>query len=363
MTHPFIRPQPGILDIAPYKQGEASIAGHAQVLKLSANENPHGPSGNAVAAFRAAADGLAIYPDGAHVALRAAIAEVHGLDPLRIICGNGSGEILSLLALVYAGPGTEVVHPEHGFSMYPIYAHAAGATPIAAPETNRTIDVDAILAACGERTRLVLIGNPGNPTGTMIPASEVARLAARLPPHALLVLDGAYAEYVEGFDGGASLVEARDNVVMTRTFSKIHGLGGLRVGWGYGPDHVIDALNRVRGPFNLSGPALAAAEAAIRDTTWTDICRARNAADRASLAAGLAELGIASDPSHANFILARFRDGTEADAADAALRAAGIIVRKVGGYGFPEALRITVGDAAACARVTDTLAAFTRVRA
>jgi histidinol-phosphate aminotransferase len=247
--------------------------------------------------------------------------------------------------------------------MYPIYAHAAGATPVAAAETNRTVDVDAILRVCGDRTRLVLLGNPGNPTGTMIPPSKVARLAENLPTQALLVLDGAYAEYVEGFDGGASLVEARDNVVMTRTFSKIHGLGGLRVGWGYGPEHVIDALNRVRGPFNLSGPALAAAEAAIRNTGWTATCRALNAADRATLAATLAELGIASDPSHANFILARFRDRAEAEAADAALRAAGIIVRKVAGYGFPEALRITVGDAAACARVTDTLAAFVRVRA
>jgi len=363
MTHPFIRPQPGILDIAPYKGGEAKLPGQAEALKLSSNENPHGPSANAVAAFRASATGLAIYPDGAHVALRAAIAQVHGLDPARVVCGNGSGEILALLALVYAGPGTEIVHPEHGFSMYPIYAHAAGATPVAAAEADRTVDVDAILSACGDRTRLVLLANPGNPTGTMIPASEVARLAAGIPRETLLVLDGAYAEYVEGFDGGATLARDRDNVMMTRTFSKIHGLGGLRVGWGYGPDHVIDALNRVRGPFNLSAPALAAAEAAILDTGWTETCRARNASDRATLAANLADLGIASDPSHANFILARFRDGAEADAADAALRAAGIIVRKVGGYGFPEALRISVGDAAACDRVAGTLGAFVRVRA
>ncbi len=363
MTHPLIRPQPGILEIAPYKQGEAAPAGRSGALKLSANENPHGPSPRAVAAFRASAESLAIYPDSAHFALRAAIAEIRGLDPARIICGNGSGDILSLLALVYAGPGTEVVYPEHGFSMYPIYAHAAGATPVVAPESDRTVDVDAILAASNDRTRLVLVGNPANPTGTMIPASEVARLAAGLPPRALLVLDGAYAEYVEGFDGGASLVEARENVVMTRTFSKIFGLGGLRVGWGYGPDHVIDALNRVRGPFNLSGPALAAAEAAIRDTAWTETCRARNAADRATLAANLGDLGIASDPSNANFILARFRDRAEAEAADAALREAGIIVRKVAGYGFPQALRITVGDSEGCARVAETLAAHVRVRA
>lgn len=197
----------------------------------------------------------------------------------------------------------------------------------------------------------------------MIPAAEVERLAAGLPPQALLVLDGAYAEFVAGFDGHAGLVDARDNVVMTRTFSKIHGLGGLRVGWGYGPGHVIDVLNRVRGPFNLSTAALVAAEAAIRDTGWTDACRAANAANRATLAAALAAHGVPSDPSEANFLLARFRDAAEAEAADRALRDAGIIVRRVAGYKLPQALRITIGDEAACARVADAIGAFMRVRA
>ena len=288
---------------------------------------------------------------------------MHGLDPARIVCGAGSDEIIAFLAQAYAGPGREVIHTEHGFGMYRISALAAGATPVEVPEATRRTDVDAILAACSDRTALVFIANPNNPTGTMISAAEVARLAAGLPPQALLVLDGAYAEYVDGFDGHADLVDARDNVVMTRTFSKIHGLGGLRVGWGYGPAHVIDVLNRVRGPFNLSTAALVAAEAAIRDTAYAAQCRAENARNRAALAAALAAVGVPSDPSEANFLLARFRDRAEAEACDRALRDRGIIVRKVAGYKLPAALRITVGDAEACARVAEAVADFVRVRA
>ena len=360
--HPTIRPRPGILDIALYVGGESKLDGRA-ALKLSSNENPYGPSPAALAAFRASAAELALYPDSGHGALRAAIGEVHGLDPERIICGAGSDEILTFLAQAYAGEGDEVIHTEHGFGMYRIVALAAGATPVVAPERGRRVDVDAILAACTERTRLVFFANPANPTGTLVEAGEVRRLAEGLPPGALLVVDGAYAEFVSAdFDGAAALVEARDNVVMTRTFSKIHGLGGLRVGWGYGPAHVIAALNRVRGPFNLAGPALATAEAAIRDTAYTEFCRARIVESRARLAADLDAAGIPSDASHANFILARFRDAEEALACDRALRAAGIIVRRVAGYGFPDCLRITIGDAAACARVAEVIGAFAGAR-
>jgi len=231
------------------------------------------------------------------------------------------------------------------------------------PERARTTDVDAILAACTGRTKLVFIANPNNPTGTMIPEAEVARLAASLPPQALLVLDGAYAEYVPDFNGSAALVDARDNVVMTRTFSKVYGLGGLRVGWGYGPDHVIGALNRVRGPFNLSTAALLAAEAAVQDVDYTAFCRGQNLANRARLAEGLAAAGVRSDPSLANFVLARFRDRAEAEACDAALRARGIIVRNVAGYNLPQALRITVGSAEAVEQVIDAVTEFARVRA
>ncbi len=361
--HPTIRPQPGILDIAPYQGGEAHLEGHARVLKLSSNENPFGPSPKAIAAYRNAAQTLHIYPNSDHAALRAAIAETHGLDPARILCGNGSDEIIAFLAQAYAGPGLEVIHTEHGFGMYRISALAAGATPVEVPESKRKTDVDAILAAATPRTALVFIANPNNPTGTMIPAAEVARLAAGLPPQTLLVLDGAYAEYVSDFNGHADLVATRDNVVMTRTFSKIHGLGGLRIGWAYAPAHVIDVLNRLRGPFNLSTPALVTAEAAIRDTAYTAHCRTENSRNRNTLATALAAIGIPSDPSEANFILARFPTPAEAEACDRALRAAGIIVRRVAGYRLPAALRITIGDTQACARVASVIADFARVRA
>jgi len=346
------------MDIELYVGGEASLPGVAEPVKLSSNENPFGPGEAALAAYREAGASLHRYPSSDHRALREAIAEVHGLDAGRIICGAGSDEVISFLCQAYAGPGDEVIHTEHGFAMYRISALAAGATPVEVPERERTTDVDAILAAANERTRLVFIANPNNPTGTMIGGNEIVRLADGLPEGALLVLDGAYVEYVEGHDGGAALVDARDNVVMTRTFSKIYGLGALRVGWGYGPQEVIDVLNRVRGPFNVSGPALAAAEAAVRDQAYVAHCRAENARLRARLARALAEIGIPSDPSAANFVLARFRDAATAEAADAYLRTRGLIVRRVAGYGLPAALRITIGDEDACDRVAGALGDF-----
>lgn len=353
-----IRPQPGILDIALYEGGQAALPGQAEVLKLSSNENPFGPSDRALDAYRRAGHALHRYPSTDHAALRAAIGEVHGLDPARVLCGAGSDEIITFLCQAYAGPGDEVVHTEHGFLMYRISALAAGATPVVAPETGRRADVDAILAACTGRTRLVFLANPNNPTGTMLPAHEVARLADSLPPAALLVLDGAYADYVAGFDGHADLATTRDNVVMTRTFSKIYGLGGLRIGWGYGPRAIIDVLNRVRGPFNLSTTQLDVAEAAVRDRAHVDRCRAENARLRAWLAEALAAQGVPSDPSEANFVLARFADAAEAAACDDWLRAAGILVRRVGAYGLDDCLRITVGDEAACRRVAHAVVQF-----
>ena len=353
-----IAPQPGIMEIDLYQGGAAHVAGLENVVKLSSNENPLGPSPAAVEAYRRAAYDLHRYPSSDHSALRAAIAEVLDLDAERIICGAGSDEIIAFLCQAYAGPGTEVVHTEHGFAMYRISALAAGATPVEVPERERVTDVDAILAACTEATRLVFIANPNNPTGTMIGTAEIERLAAGLPERAMLVLDGAYAEFVEGYDGGAALVEARDNVVMTRTFSKLYGLGGMRVGWGYAPAHVIDVLNRIRGPFNLSGPALAAAEASIRDTEFVERCRAENTRLRTWLAEALMAHGVPSDTSCANFILARFHDPEEAAACDAFLQSEGIIVRGVGGYKLPAALRITVGDEASCRRVAHAIGRF-----
>lgn len=357
-----IAPQPGIMDIALYQGGASHVEGKTNVLKLSSNENPLGPSGAAKEAYARAVHDLNRYPSTDHAALRQAIAEVWALNPAQIFCGVGSGEVLKLLAEAYAGPGDEIVLTEHGFSMYPIYAHAVGATPVIAPERDRTVDIDAILAACTKRTRLVFLANPANPTGTMIATTEIARLANKLPAKALLVLDGAYAEYVDGYDAGAALIAERDNVVMTRTFSKIYGLGGLRVGWGYGPQAIIDVLNRVRGPFNLSTAALVTAEAAVRDVQYTRKCQTENARWRDWLARTLAEMGVPSDIATANFVLARFADAADADACDDHLRSEGILVRRVAGYKLPHCLRITVGDEASCRRVAHAIGQYKGVR-
>lgn len=357
-----IRPQPGILDIALYEGGKASIAGMSNPLKLSSNENPFGPGERAREVFLRSVHQLHRYPSTDHANLREAIAEVHRLDPARVICGAGSDEIITFLCQAYAGPGDEVVFTEHGFLMYRISAMAAGARPVEVPERERMADVEAILAACSPLTRLVFIANPNNPTGTMISAAEVARLAEGLPAQAILVLDGAYAEYVEGYDAGLALIEARQNVVMTRTFSKIYGLGGLRIGWGYGPKAIIDVLNRIRGPFNLSTTQLDVAEAAVRDQDHIVRCRGENARMRVWLAQALAELGVPSDTSMANFVLARFADAAEAEACDAFLQKQGLIVRRVTSYKLPHCLRITVGDEAACRRVAHAVAQFKGVR-
>ncbi len=357
-----ITPQPGIMDIALYQGGAAHVAGVSNVVKLSSNENPLGPSPRAIAAMQDAAANMHRYPSSDHGSLRAAIGEVHGLDPDRIVCGAGSDEIIAFLCQCFAGPGDEVLYTQHGFAMYRISALAAGATPVEVTERERCVDVDAILAGCTERTRLVFIANPANPTGTMISEGEVARLADGLPDQALLVLDGAYAEFVEGYDAGAKVVEARGNVVMTRTFSKIYGLGGARVGYGYGPKAIVDVLNRVRGPFNVSISGLAAAEAAVRDTDYTDHCRAENARWRSWLAEELAAAGVPSDTSCANFVLARFASQGEAEACDEYLKTQGLIVRRVAGYGIANGLRMTVGDEDSCRRLAAAVKTFKDMR-
>ena len=361
MTDP-IRPQPGILDIALYEGGKAAVAGVANVVKLSSNENPSGPSDKAKEAFQRSVHQIHRYPSTDHAGLRQAIAETHGLQADRVICGAGSDEIIHFLCQAYAGPKDEVVFTEHGFLMYRISAMAAGATPVEVAERDRTSDVDAILKACNRRTKLVFIANPNNPTGTMISATELERLADGLPSQAILVLDGAYAEFVEGYDGGAGLVDRRQNVVMTRSFSKIYGLGGLRVGWGYGPRSIIDVLNRIRGPFNLSNTQQEAAEAAVRDQDYVIRCRAENTKMRHWLALALAELGVPSDTSMGNFILARFANPAEAEACDAHLQAQGLLVRRVSGYKLPQCLRITIGDESSCRRVAHAIGQFKGIK-
>jgi histidinol-phosphate aminotransferase len=352
------KPQPGIMDIALYQGGASKLPGREDVLKLSSNENPLGPPPAAVEAAREAAGAMHLYPPTDHAGLRAAIAEAHGIDADRVICGVGSDEIIHWLCQAFAGPGDEVLHTAHGFLMYPISARAAGAAPVAAPERDRRVDVDALLGAAGEATRLVFVANPANPTGTALRGQDLVRLADGLPDGCLLVIDGAYAEFAEDADLGLRLAGERGNVFATRTFSKAHGLGGMRVGWGYGPREVIEVLERLRGPFNLSVPALAAAEAAMRDRAHLDRSVALNAAQRARLTQGLRALGIAVDASEANFVLARLADEAEARDCDAHLREHGILVRHVAAYGLPEALRITVGDAAGTTRVLEALAAW-----
>lgn len=356
---PSIPPQPGIMDIALYVSGAAQIEGRDNVVKLSSNENPYGPSDKAREAVLRAAHQMHRYPNTDHASLRAAIAEVHGLDPDRIICGAGSDEVLQFATQCFAGPGDEVIMTEHGFSMYPILARAAGATPVVVPEDNRRVDIDAILDAVTPRTRIVFLTNPGNPTGTMLHEDEVRRLAAALPTDVLLVHDGAYTEFAgDGFALDFALADEFANVLATRTFSKIYGLGGLRIGWGYAQRPLIDVMNRVRQPFNLSGVQLAGAEAAMRDQAHVARCRADNAKWRSWLTQALNDLGIGCDESHANFVLARFADEDTANACDEALKADGLIVRRVKGYGLPNCLRITIGDEPSCRRVAHVIGRF-----
>ncbi|MEM9098387.1 MAG: histidinol-phosphate transaminase [Pseudomonadota bacterium] len=345
-VHPTITPREGVLDISPYVGGAAKAEGAEKVFKLSSNENPLGPSDKAKEACRKAAASLELYPDGDHADLRQAIAGVYGLDAQRIVCGSGSDELISLLCSAYSGAGDEVLHSQFGFLMYAISAKAAGARPVWASERDMTTDVDALLAAVTERTRLVFVANPNSPTGTMVPLGDLERLAEELPPHVLLVLDGAYAEFVEGYDGGAKLVETRENVVMTRTFSKIYGLGALRLGWCYAPMHVVEVLHRVRGPFNVTAPALAAGEAAVQDLAWVAHCVAENAIWRDWTSSELARLNIPVLPSQGNFVLAEIGEHA-GDCADF-LEAKGVLVRKMNGYGLPRHLRISIGTEEGC---------------
>jgi histidinol-phosphate aminotransferase len=356
-----IAPRPGVLDIAPYEGGQSKIAGQDRVIKLSSNEGALGPSPAAVAAFEAASKTLARYPDGGSVALREAIGTCFGLDPARIVCGAGSDELLGLMARGYAGEGDEVLYTEHGFLIYPIAARSVGATPVKVAETNLRTDVDALLARAGNRTRLVYIANPNNPTGSYIGLDELRRLRRGLPDGVILVIDSAYAEFVtaEDYDSGVTLVNENDNVIMTRTFSKIFGLGGLRIGWAYGPAHIVDVLNRLRMPFNVSTAAQAAAIAALADRDHFDRAVALNTGMRARMTAALTAAGLVIPPSQGNFVLARFPGGVaQAEAADSFLKSRGIIVRRMGGYGLPDSLRITVGLAEECDAACSALAEF-----
>ena len=357
-------PRPGILDITPYVGGRSTATkGRGErVIKLASNESPLGPSPRAVAAYHRAADRLHRYPDGGARDLREALGRRHGLDPARIVCGNGSDDLIALLARAYAGPGDEVIHGEYGFLVYPIAARSAGARPVAAAEPEFKVDVDGVLACVTPRTRVVFLANPNNPTGSYLALGELRRLRKGLPGNVLLVIDSAYAEYVGAADygPGADLVAEFDNVVITRTFSKIYGLAALRLGWAYCPQAVADVLDRVRGPFNVTGPTLAAGEAALASTDHVAAARRHNDRWLPWLSAELASLGLTVLPSVANFVLVRFQPdaGCNADAAHSFLMERAIIPRTMGAYNLPDCLRISVGLDDEMEAVVSALAEF-----
>ena len=359
-THPT--PRPGILEISPYVGGRASADGHANTVKLSSNESALGPSPKAQAAYRELATTLHRYPDGGATALRGALGALHGIDPDRIVCGNGSDELLQLLAHAYAGPGDEVIYSRHGFLVYPLATLAVGATPVVAPETDYTADVDAILSLVTERTRIVYLANPNNPTGTYIPKGELRRLWGGLPEHVVLVVDSAYAEFVSAadYDAGLELAGMAPNVVMTRTFSKAYGLAALRLGWAYAAPAIIDVIHRIRGPFNANAAALAAALAALEDQDHIARSRRHNEEHLSALAVRLAAAGLHVVPSVCNFLLVRFPDeaGRDAAAADRFLTERGIVARRMEPYRLADCLRITIGLEAENEAVAQALDAF-----
>ena len=357
-------PKPGILEIEPYVAGRSPILGERSTFKLSSNESALGASPKAIAAYQAARNDLSSYPDGGATALRSAIAAVHGLEVERIVCGSGSEELLSLIARAYVRPGDEVLFTEHAFIVYRIAALSSSAVPVTVHETNLRADVDAILAHVTSRTRLIYLANPNNPTGSYLSAQEVERLHAGLPDNVLLVIDAAYAEYVQraDYDPGIRLVLRFDNVVMTRTFSKIYGLAGLRVGWAYCPSPVADTLNRVRGPFNVTTAAQAAATAALCDFDHVTRSAAHNAEWKSWLVQKIRTAGIDVDEGEGNFLLVRFsREAPQdAESADAFLTGRGFILRPVANYGLPHCLRLTIGAEEANRGVARALADFMR---
>ena len=344
-------PKEWVMAIAPYIPGRSTADDGRKLIKLSANENPLGTSPHARAAFDAASHTLDRYPDPDATALRAAVAAKHGLDPARVIYGTGSDDVLHLAAGAFAGPGDEVVFVRYGFSVYEIAARRVGAAPVVAPDRDYATDVDAILACVSDRTRIVFIANPNNPTGTFAPRAEIARLHAALPKTVLLVIDQAYAEYLapEEDDHGLALAKTEPNVLVTRTFSKIHGLAAERIGWGYGAAPLIEAMHRIRQPFNITTAGQMAAVAALGDSVFVDAARAHNACWRGWLADEIASMGnrgLRAIPSRANFLLILFEGEMTAEAAYAGLMARGYIVRWLPGQGLPHALRMTIGTEA-----------------
>lgn len=356
------QPRAGLMDIPLYEGGKSSLFGRDRVIKLSSNESALGPSPKALAAYGEIAPTLVRYPDGGAQVLKEAISDVHNMPAAQIICGAGSDELLCLVCRAYAGPGDEVLHTAHGFLMYGIYARSVGATPVAVPETDLTADVDALLDAVTDATKIVFLANPNNPTGTVLPISELERLRDGLREDIVLVLDGAYAEFMAGedYDAGRALVESTPNTLMTRTFSKIYGLANLRVGWAYGPLALIQTLERLRSPFNINGAAIAAAAGAMRDIAHTAAAVAHNTKWMGVALQRLRGLGLIVTGESGNFVLPAFPEtpGKTAADADAFLQEHGIIVRRVANYGLPNHLRITLGTDEEMEAVLNALTTF-----
>jgi len=336
---------PGVQKLSPYVQGQSKIDGVENPIKLSSNESSHGPSPLAMQAYSDSGKTLNRYPDGTQYQLRKAIADVHGLDADRIICGNGSDEMIQLMVRTFVNAGDEALLSENGFIMTNIHCVAQGAELVITPEKDYRVDVDAMLARVTDKTKFCSIANPNNPTGTFISGKELRRLHAGLPQDCLFLIDDAYAEYVwdEGYEDGSDLVEEFDNVVMTRTFSKIYGLPSLRIGWAYCPESVVGAAGRIRTPFNTNGPALAAAEAAVRDVQYTAGIKQHNRESLEKISSTLSALGIEVIPSQTNFYLLKFPEASakSGGAAGAFLQSKGIIPRPAGGS--DQFLRISVG--------------------
>ena len=354
-------PKPGVMEISPYVGGKSAVPGGRKPIKLSSNEGALGPSPKAIEAASKAAAEMHRYPDGGAVALRGAIGKRFGLDPERIVCGAGSDELIALLIKAYAGPGDEVLYSQYGFVMYPISTHAAGATPVIAPEKGYRTDVEALIAKAGPKTKLCFVANPNNPTGSFVTGAELKRLRDGLPPHVLLVIDAAYAEYVSrnDYSAGVELVDAGANTVMLRTFSKMFAMGGMRLGWAYAPANVVDVLNRVRGPFNVGAQAQAAGVAALEDMAHQEASRAHNERMLAWFPAELAKLGLKTLPSVGNFVMVEFpKTGKTAAAANEFLMGRAIIPRAVANYGLPDFLRVTLGTEAEMREVVAALADF-----
>nr|ADI23472.1 histidinol-phosphate/aromatic aminotransferase and cobyric acid decarboxylase [uncultured nuHF1 cluster bacterium HF0770_35I22] len=359
---PEPKAKPGIMDIHPYIGGEAEIVGEKNVIKLSSNEGALGSSARAVDAYMNTSKDLHRYPDGNARSLRQTISEVHGLDPNLIVCGSGSDELIALLCKAFSGPGDEVLYSQYGFLMYPISAMAAGATPKTALEMNYTADVDSLLQAVTKKTKILFLANPNNPTGTYLPVNELYRLHKGLREDIILVIDAAYAEFVtrEDYIEGNKLVEGSNNVIVTRTFSKSHGLGGLRLGWAYGSSLIIDILNRVRGPFNVSAASQAAGIASMNDTEFAKVVRNHNLKWAEWTKRNFLSLGLETTDSVGNFVLLTFKGlgAFNAQSAETALKREGILVRSMKAYGLHNSLRISIGLEEEMRTVVHTLSKF-----